>query len=156
MPAIGVFDVVEHIEDDTAFLKHLYDLLEPSGMLYLTVPALNILWSDFDDYAGHFKRYSLKTMAKLCSATKLDVQFLTGVFAWLIAPLFLLRALPYRIVGMSKKNIADVEETMQDHALPTWLERFVKNQNEWERSRISGRIPIPFGASLLLAAQKSS
>ena len=25
--AIGVFDVVEHIEDDVKFLKHLHDLL---------------------------------------------------------------------------------------------------------------------------------
>ena len=154
MPAIGVFDVVEHIEDDVAFLKHLHDLLEPGGMLYLTVPAYNFLWSDADDYAGHFRRYSCKSLEKLCFATKLDVQFLTGIFAWLIAPLSLLRALPYRMVGKSNKDIADVEATMNDHTLPAWFERFVKSQNERERARISRGAPISLGASLLLAAKK--
>jgi 2-polyprenyl-3-methyl-5-hydroxy-6-metoxy-1,4-benzoquinol methylase len=33
LPAIGVFDVVEHIEDDIGFFRHLWDLLEPSGMI---------------------------------------------------------------------------------------------------------------------------
>lgn len=155
MPAIGIFDVLEHIMDDLGFLRHLYDLLEPRGMLYLTVPAYNFLWSDADNYAGHFRRYSYKSLEKLCSAADLDICFLTGVFSWLVAPLFLFRALPFRLVGKSKKDIADAEVTMNDHTLPAWVERFVKNQNEWERSRISCRIPIPFGASLLLAAQKS-
>ena len=155
MPAIGVFDVVEHIEDDVKFLKHLHDLLEPGGMLYLTVPAYNFLWSGADDYAGHFKRYSFRTLVKLCSATHLNVQFLTGIFAWLIAPLSLFRALPYRLVGKSKKDIANVEATINDHTLPFWFKRFVKKQNEWEHARISREKPIPLGASLLLAAKKS-
>ena len=154
MPAIGVFDVVEHIMDDLGFLRHLHNLLEPGGMLYMTVPAYNFLWSDADDYAGHFRRYSYKRIEELCSAAELDICFLTGVFSWLVAPLFLFRALPFRLVRKSKKNIADVEATMNDHTLPAWVERFVKNQNEWERRRISCRIPIPFGSSLLLAAQK--
>ena len=154
LPAIGVFDVVEHIEDDVAFLRHLHDLLEPGGMLYLAVPAYNFLWSDADDYAGHFRRYSFKTLEKLCSSTYLNVQFLTGVFPWLIAPLSLFRALPYRLVGKSKKNITDVKATINDHSLPAWLERFVKKLNEWECARISRGIPIPLGASLLLAAKK--
>ena len=154
MPAIGVFDVVEHIMDDLGFLRHLHNLLEPGGMLYMTVPAYNFLWSDADDYAGHFRRYSYKRIEELCSAAELDICFLTGVFSWLVAPLFLFRALPFRLVGKRKKNIADVEATMNDHTLPAWVERFVKNRNEWERRRISCRIPIPFGSSLLLAAQK--
>lgn len=155
LPAIGVFDVTEHIKDDVGFLKHLHDLLEPGGMLYLTVPAYNLLWSDADIYAGHFKRYNFKTLEKLCSATKLNVRFLTGVFSWLIAPLLIFRALPYRLVGKSRKDITNVQATMNDHKLPAWLERFVSNQNDWEVARISRGMPIPLGASLLLAVRKS-
>lgn len=155
LPVIGLFDVLEHIENDLGFLRHLHDLLEPGGMLYLTVPAYNLLWSDADNYAGHFKRYSFKTLEKLCSATKLDVRFLTGVFSWLIAPLLIFRALPYRLAGKSRKHIPNVQATMNDHTLPAWLERFVRNQNDWELARISRGMPIPLGASLLLAAKKS-
>jgi len=154
MPAIGVFDVVEHIEDDVEFLRHLHNLLEPGGILYLTVPAYDFLWSDADDHAGHFRRYSFKRLEKLCCTTGLDIQFLTGLFSWLIAPLSLFRALPYRLVGKSKNNLADAAATMNDHTLPAWFERFANKSNEWERGRISRGMPVPFGASILLAAQK--
>ena len=56
IPAIGLFDVVEHIEDNIGFLKHLSELLVPGGMLYLSVPAYQFLWSLEDVKAGHFKR----------------------------------------------------------------------------------------------------
>jgi len=154
LPAVGVFDVVEHIGDDRAFLGHLCELLQPGGMLYLTVPAYNLLWSDEDYYAGHFRRYSCKNLKRLCSAAKFDVQFLTGIFSWLMVPLLLFRALPYRLVGKSKKNVANIKKTMKDHTLPFWFERFVWNQNKWEHARISRGEPTPLGASLLLAAQK--
>ena len=64
IPAIGVFDVVEHIEDDIAFLKHLWELLVPGGMLYLTVPAYQFLWSQEDMEGGHFRRYTLSNLKK--------------------------------------------------------------------------------------------
>jgi 2-polyprenyl-3-methyl-5-hydroxy-6-metoxy-1,4-benzoquinol methylase len=37
MPAIGVFDVMEHIDDDVGFLRHLWDLMKPKGMLSIGV-----------------------------------------------------------------------------------------------------------------------
>jgi len=64
IPAIGVFDVVEHIEDDIWFLNHLWELLIPGGMLYLTVPAYQLLWSQEDVEGGHFRRYTLSNLKK--------------------------------------------------------------------------------------------
>ena len=43
IPSIGVFDVVEHIEDDIGFLKHLYELLVPGGMTLPYRAGLSIL-----------------------------------------------------------------------------------------------------------------
>src|SRR5262245_51451415 len=56
--SIGVFDVVEHIEDDAAFLVHLREMLAPGGRLYLTVPAYQLLWSIEDVHAQHYRRYT--------------------------------------------------------------------------------------------------
>lgn len=155
LPAIGLFDVLEHIKDDKDFLSHLHDLLEPGGMLYLTVPSYSFLWSDADEYTGHLRRYSFKKLKKLCLAANFQKRFLTGFFAWLVVPLLLFRALPFRLMGKSRKKFADVEATKDDHTIPAWLKVFVKTQCEWERRRISCRNSIPIGASLLLAAQKS-
>jgi SAM-dependent methyltransferase len=45
LPAIGLFDVIEHIDNDLDFLKSMRKLLQPSGRLYATVPAYSALWS---------------------------------------------------------------------------------------------------------------
>jgi len=44
LSTVGLFDVVEHIKDDKAFLQLVFELLEPGGRLYLTVPSFNFLW----------------------------------------------------------------------------------------------------------------
>jgi SAM-dependent methyltransferase len=155
IPAIGVFDVVEHIEDDVEFLRHLHDLLEPGGMLYLTVPAYNFLWSDEDVYADHYRRYSFRNLRELCSKTEFDVKLLTGIFQWLIAPVFCFRALPYRLLGKSKKKIGELKATKADHTLPPWLEALASASQKRERLRISHARNLPLGASFLLAARKS-
>ena len=37
--AVGLFDVIEHIEDDVAFLRAIRPLLMDGAPVYLTVPA---------------------------------------------------------------------------------------------------------------------
>jgi len=61
---IGPFDVVEHIENDVEFLKSIHSFLEKDGLLYITVPAYNFLWSKDDISAGHYRRYTLKSIEK--------------------------------------------------------------------------------------------
>ena len=39
VPAAGLFDVLEHIEDDVGFLKTLNEILVPKGRVFLTVIA---------------------------------------------------------------------------------------------------------------------
>ena len=89
LPAIGVFDVVEHIEDDLGFLLHLRDLLKPGGMLYLTVPAYKFLWSHEDVNAGHFRRYTLASMKMKLLEAGLEPIFETYIFGFLTLPVFL-------------------------------------------------------------------
>src|ERR1700760_3640040 len=46
---IGMFDVLEHLEDDVGVLQHVHSMLVPGGALVLTVPAHMALWSYFDE-----------------------------------------------------------------------------------------------------------
>jgi SAM-dependent methyltransferase len=50
--AAGLFDVLEHIDDDVAFLHSIRPLLMDGAPLYLTVPAGPLLWSIDDEAAG--------------------------------------------------------------------------------------------------------
>src|SRR4051794_24224669 len=53
--AVGLFDVIEHIEDDLAFLYSTRALMKDNGRLYATVPAYRALWSEEDRLVGHFR-----------------------------------------------------------------------------------------------------
>src|SRR5215831_13323698 len=63
LPAVGMFDVIEHIENDIDLLTRMKSYLTKRGRLYLTVPAYNGIWSVEDDIAGHYRRYTLKRLA---------------------------------------------------------------------------------------------
>lgn len=153
LPAIGLFDVLEHIEDDVGFLKYLYNLLEPGGMLYLTVPGYGFLWSDSDNYGGHFRRYKFGSLKRLFEKVGFKFRFITGIFLWLVIPILLFRAIPYRL-RERKKILGNLDQVIKDHTLPEWLKGFTKKWHRWECIRIKQELPIRIGASLLLAATK--
>lgn len=50
-------EVLEHIEDDAAALRSLRAIIRDDARLVLTVPANPQLWTQWDDLAGHFRRY---------------------------------------------------------------------------------------------------
>jgi 2-polyprenyl-3-methyl-5-hydroxy-6-metoxy-1,4-benzoquinol methylase len=62
---VVMLDVLEHVHDDAATLVRVRHLLEPGGMLCLTVPALRWLWSYHDVEHHHFRRYHRNELARL-------------------------------------------------------------------------------------------
>lgn len=101
---IGLFDVVEHIEDDHAFLEEIKRILLPGGRIFITVPAFNFLWSQNDTNAGHFRRYTRKSFAALADRVGLKVLYSTYFFSVLPFSIFILRSIPYRF-GYRFKNL---------------------------------------------------
>jgi SAM-dependent methyltransferase len=94
---IGIFDVLEHVEHREPFLGEINRLLKPGGNLYLTVPALNMLWSEADVRNRHFLRYSRRTIVRELDRAGFAVVSVRYIFASLVIPLLLLRAVPYRL-----------------------------------------------------------
>ncbi|UTW62722.1 class I SAM-dependent methyltransferase [bacterium SCSIO 12741] len=97
LDAAGAFDVVEHIEDDVAFVKKIHESIKPGGHFISTVPAFQTLWSSEDVEAGHYRRYTMKTYTELLEKCGFEVDYISYLFAPLIAPIFLLRSLPYKL-----------------------------------------------------------
>lgn len=60
-------NVLEHIEDDRAVMRQMYDKLRPGGRLVLYLPAFQMLFSGLDASVGHYRRYG---RADLCSKLK--------------------------------------------------------------------------------------
>lgn len=87
---IAAVNVIEHISDDLAALKNIYKILRKNGALIIIVPGLPSIYGTLDQLAGHYRRYTKKTLnAKLNEADffireQYYMNFL-GVFTWVLS-----------------------------------------------------------------------
>lgn len=152
LSAVGVFDVIEHIEDDVRFLSDINRILRPGGKLYITVPAHKFLWSSEDDYGAHYRRYSVHFLSKRLSSLGFKVDFATYIFRFLPVPIFLLRTIPYRL-GI--KTAITPEKIHSEHSLSGgFFHRKIQRLLQREVRNIEKRAPMRFGGSCLIVASK--
>lgn len=85
-----VFDVLEHIENEAAFLESIKYHLAGSGTLLINVPAHRFLYSAYDRAAGHFRRYSIKSLAATVEPGGFKLRSIT-YWGMPLAPLLLAR-----------------------------------------------------------------
>ena len=152
LPAMGMFDVLEHIDDDEEFLRNAHRYLTEEGRIYLTVPAFQWLWSHEDDAAGHFRRYSLSSLSQTLNRAGFEVTYATYFFHFLPIPTYLLRTLPH---GLGFQAKAQTTESMRaEHMLGPVATAILGPlmRRELRRIRRGGR--LPFGGSCLAVASK--
>jgi hypothetical protein len=149
-----LFDVVEHIADDHAFMAGIKRALIPEGRVYITVPAYEWLWSDEDVFAGHSRRYTIPTLRALLQRSGYEVEFETYFFGYLPLPILLQRVIPYRF---GRKAELSEEAARSDHEIGNpRVGQILEALNRRELSRLAGRRPVRFGGSCLVVARKSS
>lgn len=156
LPAVGMFDVLEHIKADDALLATLRRLIAPGGRLYLTVPAYQWLWSA-EDELGHHRRYTRRGLAALLSRAGFTVDYATYIFAPLPLPILLLRSLPTRL-GL--RRVQDLEREAETIAAelapqPGLAERAMTAMLRIEQRWIERGHTLPAGGSVLMAATVS-
>lgn len=150
LPAIGLFDVLEHIEDDVSFLAQLKALLQEGGYLYLTVPAYGFLWSQEDVYAQHFRRYTLSSLCRKLQSVGFEIAFKSYIFGFLPLPIWVFRTLP-RFFS-KKSGEAHLDEN--EHALPRgFAGKIIQKLLRQEKRVIQGKRSLRFGGSCLVAAR---
>lgn len=95
---ICMFDVLEHIKDDSNALKTLVEYLvtDPAkkGKLFITVPAYQWMYSQHDKKLDHFRRYSKNDLANKLTAAGYKI-YCIGYMNTFLFPLMLLS----RIIG---------------------------------------------------------
>lgn len=153
LPAIGLFDVVEHVADDRGFLSSMSTLLEPGGWIFITVPAYPWLWSQEDMDAGHFRRYTRASILAVLDACGLQVEFLSSFFRPLPLPILILRALPHRL-GI-RRTSALAAKGRREHAigggpLPALLDQMLRA----EVANIEAEHAMTMGGSILVVARR--
>jgi 2-polyprenyl-3-methyl-5-hydroxy-6-metoxy-1,4-benzoquinol methylase len=71
---IFLFDVLEHISQEDGFLEALLFHLTPKGKLVMNVPAGQWAFSEYDQAAGHVRRYSIHTLHETAARSGLRVR----------------------------------------------------------------------------------
>ena len=152
LPAIGLFDVLEHLERPEELLREAHRVLQPDGMLVVTVPAMQWLWGDEDDVAGHYRRYRRPSLDEtICAAAfhPLSSQYL---FASLVPAAALLRALPYRL-GRRKSQTDVLAKMKRQLNTPAPVDRGMRCLLRAERG-LSQTIALPVGLSIAAAYRR--
>lgn len=54
---VCALDIIEHVEDDDGALSEVARTAKPNGVILLSVPLYAALWTSFDDFVGHKRRY---------------------------------------------------------------------------------------------------
>ena len=151
VPNIGLFDVLEHIDDDRQFVQRLGDIIRPGGFLYLTVPAFDWLWSMSDVDAMHYRRYTRRTLTDVLGG-RFEVRYSTYLFQRLVPLSMLSRALPYRI-GLARPGRAALYE--RQHAVERRrLAAVLSRMLDHEVTTIAAGKSLVIGSSLLVVARR--
>jgi SAM-dependent methyltransferase len=143
--ALTSMDVVEHLDDDLAGLAEYHRVLGPGGLLLLTVPAYQWLWSAHDDRAAHRRRYTRGRLARVVDRAGFDVSRSTYFNSFLVPPAVLLRRTPLRRFGAE----TDEEVGASSSVVTSVMTMLGAAERRWTRRR-----KVPFGLSILLLARR--
>jgi SAM-dependent methyltransferase len=151
LPAVGLFDVLEHIEDGGQFLRMLGERLIVGGRIYLTVPAYRWLWSAEDVSAGHFRRYTLSSLARVLGQSGFDVEFASYIFSPLPVPILLKRTIP---TLLGRRKTENFDEAIREHrGGSSTVQSLAGSVFKWELQRLERKRTIPAGGSCLVVAK---
>jgi len=145
---VGLFDVLEHMPDDTAALKSIYRVLAPGGALLLSVPAHMSLWSYFDVLSDHVRRYSPRQLRAVLESAGFQVEFQSQFLAILYPVMWLSRRL--RKSGQQANPDAMSNELKVNPILNSILSFMLGS----EAHLLARRMRLPIGTSLIAIARK--
>ncbi len=142
---IGLFDTIEHIPDDRGVLQEVHRVLRPGGLVFVSVPAYQFLYSHQDRLVHHQRRYTKRQLHHLLEQTGFRPQKLTYFNAFLfplILPAVLVLKLKEKLVGVPP------DQTNLSHRFPGAINEIFARFMGSERLLLR-HTEFPFGHSLI-------
>lgn len=144
--SVLALDLLEHLADNQRCLGEMKRVLKTKGIIIISVPAYEKLFSYWDKMVGHYRRYSAKSLQRLCRKNDLKIIFLSYYFSFLIIPALIIR-LTKKLINLEKKS------DFQTNPLPKLIVPFIKILSKMEQILLR-YVRLPFGLSLICVAQK--
>jgi SAM-dependent methyltransferase len=143
---VGAFDVLEHIDDDRRVLEQMRAAVRPGGGILITVPQHPLLWSAMDDYSEHKRRYRHTELEAKVSAAGFSLRRVTSFVTLLLPAMAAIR------MWRGLRSIPP--DPIRDLATPRYVTVALEHIMNLERTLITRRTDLPFGGSLLVAADR--
>jgi SAM-dependent methyltransferase len=134
---IACLDVVEHLDNNVAGVKAVFEGLKSGGHFLITVPAFQFLWSKHDENHHHKRRYTKREIVSLLNEVGFEVHF-ASYFNFFLFPL----AVVGRMLGQTGAGKPNVLLNFLFEKIFSF-ERFFLN---WS--------PLPIGLSIVVVAKK--
>jgi SAM-dependent methyltransferase len=150
-----LLDVLEHIPDHEAALRQVHDALAPGGLVFITVPALNLFWTWNDEVVHHQRRYRRADFVRLagaCGFRLLDARY----FMFFLSPLLLASR---AVTGLTHRRLTDVDKRRLlegMHRVPHPVVNGALAAIFGCESPLGHRLPFPWGTSLLAVLRRAS
>ena len=142
---ITMFDVLEHIEDDSSALRELEKRLNSGGVLFLTVPALPCIFSQHDRLHHHFRRYTKQELINKLQQAGFSIDYI-NYWNFFLFPV----ALTTRVLYFFSNSTTSIGTKTPS----AWLNYVLIRLVSVERF-IMSRIHFPIGLSILVVARKN-
>ena len=142
---IFLFDVIEHLGDESSFVESIKYHLKPGGLLVVNVPAEPWLFSGYDKVVGHYRRYTEASMNKVFRRSGFSLA-LSTYWGLVYIPLIMLRKLMLHFTS----DLSDSEISKRGFRPPSKIVNKIFDL-------ISSTDPIPnhFAGSSLMAIYRS-
>jgi len=143
--AVILADVLEHINDDAAFLRQVIASMKEGASLLISVPAHPFLWSSHDRVLRHLRRYTAPGLRRLWQGQAVTELLFTPINCLLFPPIVLYRWLSR---SWGQENKSHLKRTSP--AINRLLHLFFSIERLWLK-----HIPLPFGCSYCVLLQKN-
>jgi 2-polyprenyl-3-methyl-5-hydroxy-6-metoxy-1,4-benzoquinol methylase len=141
---VCIFDVLEHITEDTETLLFIKNHMQDSGSILITVPAYQWLWSNHDVMNHHKRRYTKRELLTLLQIAGYEIVF-ASYFNSILFPVALIKRL-----GMKTKINRTTTELPEVSGMLNVLLRSVFSME----ATIINFFKLPAGLSIIVAAKK--
>ena len=145
------FDVIEHVEDDVGAVAEMQRVCRDGGILFVTVPASPMLWSEHDEINRHYRRYRIPALKSLFSGC--DVLMCSGFNSLLFVPIAAHRLVRRLGDWMRPRGDRPLQSDFSRSRFPAvdrLLEGMFRAENLWLRRGFE----LPWGVSAMVIARR--
>jgi SAM-dependent methyltransferase len=142
---IGLFDVLEHIENDSGAAAQVFQAVKLGGGILISVPQHPFLWSNFDVFSHHYRRYTRKSMTDLLIKAGFEILFASSFFS---------STLPLIMLSRLRNTQSASYDPWQEFNIHPVVNNGLKRALGVETALIRAGVSFSLGSSLLVIARK--